>query len=166
MPILAAMLAMQAVPDAGAPTPSCRAAQLRLSIDDRAGDFNGMSHSGTQLSIRNVGSDCTLAALPKVTFRDRRGRALAAVRRAPPGMHPGPVMIPVRIGGGHRATIDLRWVSGPVYPHSRSIRAAGVGVQVGAGVLRAPLRAVLYGAGDPILFDQTLARAAEGMAAG
>ncbi len=146
--------------------PACRVAQLRLAVDGRNGDFNGMSHSGTQLSIRNLGPDCAVTALPKVTFRDRRGRALSVTRRKPPGMHPGPVMTPVRIGGGHRATIDLRWVSGPVYPHSRSVRAASVGVQVGAGVLRAPLKAVLYGGGDPILFDQTPARAAEGMAAG
>ena len=162
MPILALLLA-GAVP----PAPDCRAAQLRLSIDRAGGDFNGMSHSGMALSIRNVGHDCMLPALPKVVFQDARGRPLPAIRRAPLGMHPGPVMVPVRLAGGHRAEFTLRWVSGDVFSPGRSVRARGITVQVGTGALRVSLDATLYGeAGKPVNFDQTPARAMEGMAAG
>lgn len=138
-----------------APVPSCRAAQLRLTADGRAGDFNGMSHSGVEVSIRNAGLDCVVQALPALTFLDARGRPLPAARHAPPGMHPGPVMVPVRIAHGARAITDLRWVSGPVFDHSRALRAASVIVRVGPGVLRVPLSAVLYGPADaPAYFDQ------------
>jgi hypothetical protein len=147
--------------------PPCRPAHLRLSFDGRDGDFNGMSHAGTALTIRNVGPDCTLPALPVVTFRDARGRTLPASRRAPVGMHPGPVMLPVRLGGGHSAVAEMRWVSGPVFAQNRSVRAASVSVRIGGATLRAPLKAVLYGeAGKAVAFDQTPLRAAEGLAGG
>jgi hypothetical protein len=160
MPIPALLLAAQPVFFA------CRPSQLRLSLSRRDGDFNGMSHSGTELSIRNLGPDCTLPALPTIGFRDARGRTLQALRRVPVGMHPGPVMVPVRLAAGHRATANLRWVSGPVYPHSRSIRAATITVRFNGSTLRAPIAAVLYGeAGKPVLFNQTPLRSMEGMAA-
>lgn len=166
MPVLA--LLMAAAPVAGAALPACRPAQLRLSTDDRGGDFNGMSHSGIELSLRNLGRACRLPALPRVTMLDRRGRALAA-RRDPPvvGMHPGPAMLPVRLGAGRRATIDLRWVSGAVFDGNRSVNAAMVAVRIGAGLVRAPLGARLYGpARGGVTFEQTPARVAEGMPAG
>ena len=70
-------------------------------------------------------------------------------------MHPGPVMVPLALGRGHRATTDLRWVSGPVYPNNRRVRVSFVTVRIGAGELRAPLKAVIYGpAGRPVPFQQ------------
>ncbi|CAN5256266.1 hypothetical protein BH09PSE3_BH09PSE3_12080 [soil metagenome] len=77
MPIPALLLAAQPVVFASRPS------QLRLSLSGRDGDFNGMSHSGTALSIRNLGPDCTLRALPTIGFRDARGRTLQALRGAP-----------------------------------------------------------------------------------
>ncbi|WP_260853879.1 DUF4232 domain-containing protein [Paraburkholderia sp. BCC1886] len=162
------LLGSQSISFAAAPVapPVCRASQLRLSLDGRDGEFNGMSHSGVELSIRNVGPDCRLSALPTIQFRDAKGRVLAAARRPPAGMHPGPVMVPVRLGGGHRGVIDLRWVSGPVFPGSRSVRAATVVIRIGTGTLRAPLAAELYGAtGQPVAFEQQPLHAVEGMAA-
>jgi len=166
MPLIALMIAAQAL--AGAPAaPACRPAQLRLSLDGKDGAFNGMSHAGTELSIRNTGRDCTLPALPTIEFRDSRGRVLPATRSAPVGMHPGPVMLPLRLGGGHRATTDLRWVAGPVFSHNRSARAASIVVKIGTGTMRVPTTAVLYGeTGKSIGFEQSPLHAAEGMAAG
>lgn len=113
-----------------------------------------------------LGPDCTLPALPTIGFRDARGRTLQALRRSPVGIHPGPGMMPVRLAAGHRATAELRWVSGPVYPHSRSIRAATITVMFSGVTLRTPIKAVLYGeAGKSVQFDQTPLRAMEGMAA-
>lgn len=144
-----------------AATPACGAANLHLSVDGRDGDFNGMSHGGTALSIRNRGPDCTLPAAPQLRFYDAAGRRLpvrfnqaASSRRAP-----------VSIAGGHRAEIEIRWVAGPVYPHSRKLQAAGISLRIGAALLRAPLDAVVYGAvGQSIVIQQTPPRAMEGMA--
>jgi hypothetical protein len=163
MPILAMLL----LTTPSTPLPSCRADRLRVTLDARDGEFNGMSHSGTELSIRNTGQDCMLVALPTVQLRDARNHIVSAVRRAPRGMHPGPVMVPVRLAAGHRAAAEIRWVAGPVFPHSRSVRAARISVKVGAGMLTAPLTATLYGAvGQPVTFEQTPLHAIEGMAEG
>ncbi|WP_428332051.1 DUF4232 domain-containing protein [Novosphingobium sp.] len=162
MPVLAMLLL--AAP-AGA-LPPCRAEQLAVSLDGRDGEFNGMSHSGTELSIRNTGPDCTLVALPVVQLRDARNRVVPAIRQAPRGMHPGPVMVPVRLAAGHRAATEIRWVAGPVFPHSRRVRATRITVKIGTGKLSAPLTATLYGnAGQPATFEQTPMHAMEGMAA-
>ena len=163
MPILAMLLLAAPV----LPLPHCRVDQLRMSLDGRDGDFNGMSHSGTELSIRNIGPDCIVAALPTVQFRDARNRIVRAVRQVPRGMHPGPAMMPVRLAAGHRAAAEIRWIAGSVFPRSRSVRAARISVKIGAGTLSAPLAATLYGAvGQPAIFEQTPLRAIEGMAAG
>ena len=163
MPILAMLLLAGLSP----PLPPCRLDQLRVSLDGRNGNFNGMSHSGTELSIRNIGTDCMIAALPKVQLRDARNRILPALRQVPRGMHPGPVIMPIRLAAGHRAAAEIRWIAGPVFPRSRSVRAVRISVKIGAGTLKAPLAATLYGAvGKPVTFEQTPLRAMEGMAAG
>lgn len=165
MPILALLLL--AAPSPPPPLRACRSDQLRLSLDDHAGEFNSMSHSGTELSIRNIGPDCLLDALPKVQLRDARNRGLSAVRQAPRGMHPGPVMVPVRLAAGHRAATQIRWIAGPVFPRSQSIRASKIAVMIGAATLSAPLQATLYGpAGQAATFEQIPFHAVEGMAQG
>jgi hypothetical protein len=42
--------------------PRCSVDQLHVLLDRRGGDFNVMSHSGTELSIRNTGPHCLLVA--------------------------------------------------------------------------------------------------------
>lgn len=163
MPVLPLLLLATPLP----PVPPCRVSQLKLTLDRRDGDFDGMSHSGTELSIRNSGSDCTIAALPTIQLRDARNRVLSVMRQPPRGMHPGPVMLPVRVAAGHRVAMEIRWVSGPVFGHNRSMRSAKVTVKVGSRTLAAPLMATLYGeAGKPATFEQSPLRAVEGMAAG
>lgn len=167
MSLFALILASPLALGAARPAPPCRMAQLRLSLDGRHGDFNGMSHSGTEISIRNMGPDCMLPALPRIEFRDARGRTLPVERKASRGIDRGPVIAAVRVHGRHRAATALRWVSGPVYPRSRAVRTATVTVRLGTAALRAPLVAVLYGpAGKPITFDQAPLRAMEGVAGG
>lgn len=125
-----------------------------------------MSHSGVELSIRNLGPDCTLPALPKVVLLARTGRTLPA-RRSPMGTHPGPAMATVILPAGHRAASDLRWVSGAVFDHNRSVRSRFVTVRLGGRALRAPLKAALYGRmGRIVTFDQTPLRVMEGMPEG
>lgn len=136
--------------------PPCTAAQIRVSTDGRDGDFDGMSHGGTLLVLRNVGARaCSVPGLPTVHFLDPRGRALPASRKAPIGMRPGPVVLPVTIAPGGRATTGLRWVSGPVFDHSRSIAASVIAVTIGGRQVRATASERLFGeAGRPVGFDQ------------
>lgn len=167
MLVLPMLLAIQALPSGSAVLPACRSGQLRLALDARGGEFNGMSHSGIELSVRNLGSDCVLAALPPNQLRDAHNRVVPALRQAPVGMHPGPVMVPVRLAGGHRAAAELHWVSGPVYPKSISIRAARLSVRIDRSGLTAPFKAILYGeAGKTISFSQTPFEATDVVAAG
>lgn len=162
MPLLALLMAAAPV---GAALPACRPAQLRLSAENADGRFDGMSHSGTELSLRNLGGACLLPALPLVSMLNVRGRLLPAVREREAGRQRGPAM--VRLGAGRRAAIELRWVSGAVFDRNRSVEAATVSVRIGAGAIRAPLGATLYGpAGAPVGFEQRPARVAEGMPAG
>ena len=147
--------------------PLCVARQLSLSVDSKDGQFGGMQKSGTELSIRNNGADCVLPALPRIEFLDARGHTLPVSRAVPIGMHPGPVMIPVHLGGGHRAATDLNWISGPVYAQNRKLRASYVRVHFGTAALRARLTAVIdTQPGTPGTFNQPPLRAMEGMAAG
>ena len=103
----------------------CRAAALRLSLGGEEGDFNGMSHSGTLVVLRNRGgATCVLPALPRIVMLDRRGRPLPIARAVPPGMHPEPVVSPVTVRPGTAVSTPLRWVSGPVFDRSRCYRPA------------------------------------------
>ena len=138
--------------------PACSPAQLRASTGGDAGEFNGMSHSGTYLTLRNTGRRaCGVPGLPAVTFRDRAGRVLPATRRAPVGMHPGPAVVPVTIPAGGTVRTGLRWVSGPVYDRNRCADAARVSAGVGGRQVSTPIRAHLCGeAGQPIGFEQAV----------
>lgn len=163
MPIIAILLLTVSSPL----SPPCQAGQLRLSLDARDGDLNGTSHSGTEISVGNMGLDCTLAALPQVQLRDAQNRIAPAVRQAPHGMHPGPVMVPLRLATGHRAAAEIRWIASPVFPRSRGVLIARLTLNIGIGTISAPLTAQLFGAvGQPVTFEQTPLRAVEGMAAG
>lgn len=159
MPIIAALFAAQAEPHA----PPCTARHLRLSVQPRTGVADFAPRSAVLLSIRNFGPDCTVPALPVVVLRDGRGRLLPAKRRPPLGMHPGPVMLPVFIGGGHRATIELGWTTG----RRATVRAERVTVRFAGQTLTAPagLRMPSVPAGS-FGFDQAPVHAEEGMAAG
>ena len=112
--------------------PSCR--QVSLSLDGEGGAFDGMSHGGALLVVRNTGPDCRLPGLPALAFFDARGRALPIARRAPAGLHPGPAVPPLGVASGAEATAPLRWVSGPVYPHSRCLTPARLVLTLAPGV--------------------------------
>ena len=141
---------------AAATVPACTGRELALSTNPRDGDFNGMSHSGTYLVLRNTSRHaCQVPGLPSVALRDAAGRALPLARRAPVGMHPGPVIRPVIIPAGGRVATGLRWVSGPVYDRNRKFDVRTATVSIAGRSLRTPLRATIYAqAGQPASFDQ------------
>ena len=143
--LLSALLPSHAVPP-------CSVAQLRLTADDHDGNYNGMSHSGTELLIRNIGPACMLAANPTLDMRDARGRVVA---RGEPSQPRG---TPLRLGNGRPGSIELRWVSNGVFAHNRHVDARFIVMRIGSRILRAPIDATLYSeAGDGFGFEQTAA---------
>ncbi|MGV3346700.1 DUF4232 domain-containing protein [Enterobacteriaceae bacterium LUAb1] len=100
----------------------CQASQLKVFLDDGNGEFDGMSHSGVHLNLRNISRQtCTLSALPDLTFADQQYRSLQAERRSQPGMHPGPVLLPISLAPGQRVQASLRWVSSNVYDNGKCL---------------------------------------------
>lgn len=140
------LMLLQAAASSSGPVPRCSADRIALSVDGARGDFNGMSHSGTLVMLRNRGhTPCAIAALPAITMLDRQGRALPAARQAPVGMHPGPVAAALTIAPGAIASTPLRWISGDVFDRGRCLEAARIAVTVDGKRLRAPLVAHLCG---------------------
>lgn len=124
--------------------PSCKEGQLSIALDDEGGNFNGMSHSGTLLVLRNLGPDvCSVAARPEVHFEDSAQQPLpitvGASETTKRAMHPGPVLLPVAVPVGAELTSELRWVSGQVYDDGKCVSPAFLTVKTSAETLRIKL---------------------------
>lgn len=152
IPIFA--LALAATP----PTPiipPCKTEQLSLGFDGENGAFDGMSHSGALLVVRNLGPQaCRLPGLPQLGFRDAAGHALPIARQAPRGMHPGPVILPISLPVGAEATTPLRWVSGEVYSPSRCYSPTSASLAIGAASLTTSFQSRICGPAKGASFEQ------------
>jgi hypothetical protein len=128
------------VPGMAQPAPAfCSAPDLSLALDDEAGEFAGVSQSGTLLVLRNIGPNaCQVAARPTLIFEDDHQRPLPISLRTPPGMHPGPVLLPVILSRDAEATGKMHWVSGEVFDANNCVTPAVLAVQIGQGMLRTP----------------------------
>lgn len=130
--------------------------QLSLTVDGENGSFNGMSHSGTLLVLRNLGPEaCTVTGSPQIFFTDAAGATLPITRAVPRGMHPGPVVLPETILPEAELTSRLRWVSGEVYPHSQCFTPATLVVVIGGRKLTTPLAARICGPANKVTYDMT-----------
>lgn len=162
MPIILAALAVQA---ASASTPPCKAVQLRLETGPREGIADFAPRTGLLLNILNSGPDCAIAALPPIGFRDGRGRALPISRRSPPGMHPGPALLPIELHRGHHVAIEVSWTPCPASRGEPCARAGRLTVLIGSGLLETRVdSAVVGGPNGEFRFDQPPARVVEGVA--
>ncbi len=152
---LTATAALSQTPQA----PTCRADQLSLSTDGSNGDFNGMSHSGTLVLIRNLSSQaCAIQPIAQVTMVDSAGKDLPAKGVLPGArfLHPGPVVLPIVLPAGAIATATLQWVSGPVFDNNACISPSQLRVDFGSAALNAPFSGTLCGdAAKGITFNQT-----------
>ena len=125
---------------------ACTAAQLSLSFDSENGSFDGMSQSGTLLVLRNIGSEtCTVPGRPTLEFEDSSQARLPISLQSTPGMHPGPVILPVAVPAGAEVTGGLHWVSGEVFDSSKCYSPAFVAITLGTDTLRAPIAGQLCG---------------------
>ena len=136
--------------------PACRAGNMSLKLDDRNGEFDGMSQSGTMLVVRNTGhATCKLDVLPEVMFADAGHHHLSAERRIPRGMHPGPVLLPVQLRAGKEAVSRLHWVASDVFDGGRCVRPASLSLRLEEKSLQVPFgRMMCAPAGSDAFFDQ------------
>ena len=160
--LIAAMLssAPQSPPVAlVAALPECKG-QLSIGLDHEGGAFNGMSQSGVLLVVRNVGpAACKAPGLPALTFQDAEGHSLDIQRKAPVGMHPGPVVLPVGLAAGAEATAALHWVSGDVFDAHHCLTPATVAVAAGGAPSTLAWSGQLCGpAATVITYDQPVLR--------
>ena len=139
--------------------PACQTSQMSVATDAENGSFNGMSHGGTLVVLRNLGpAACSLPQLLKITILDKNGHDLQVKATYPGGrgMHPGPVLLPLTIAAGAEATATLRWVSGPVFDHSVCVTAARMSVEMGDTKLQAAIAGTMCGNGpDEIHMEQS-----------
>lgn len=132
---------------APAPPGRCQASQLSLTLDDGNGRFNGMSHSGTSLVLRNTGTAaCTLPTMLQPGFTDADGQALALAAQASTGTQAetAPTML---LATGARAGSDMRWVSGNVYDHGHCVSPVAISLNVDGQALRSRFAGHLCGPG-------------------
>jgi Protein of unknown function (DUF4232) len=133
---------------------SCSASQLSLGLDQEGGYFDGMSHSGTLLVLRNLGpQDCSVSARPNLAFEDTQHHPLHLSLQPAADMHPGsPVVIPV----GAEVTGQMRWVSGDVYDGHNCVSPAYVTIPIGTGSPSVQFNGTLCGpAGPPPTYTMT-----------
>jgi membrane-bound inhibitor of C-type lysozyme len=155
LPLLALTACSQPLPSTR-PAPgtamACAPSQLELRLAND-GRFNGMSHSGTLLIVRNTGATaCPLAALPTVKFADRQRQTLAIV--ASPSE--AGVLAPLALPPKSTATSEMRWVSGNVYAGGHCESPATIAVAAGPASVAAPFEGQLCGAaGKPPTYVMT-----------
>ena len=126
--------------------PTCPAAQLSLALDDENGYFNGMSHSGTLIVLRNLGpSVCTVPARPILGFENASHHPLPISIEISRGMHPGPVILPVAIPVAAEVTSQMRWVSSDAFGANNSVSPVFITLTVGGDILRMKFTGQLFG---------------------
>ena len=129
--------------------PACTADQLLISTDLENGNFNGMSHGGTLIILRNNGTQvCRILPLAQASLLDTDGKPLGPFSTTPPhafGMHPGPVVLPVALAVNAELTATLFWVDGPVFSDNLCLKPAVLLLQLGELTLKTPLTGQLCG---------------------
>src|SRR5665213_3595878 len=134
----------------------CTGDQLSLAVDGENGNFDGMSHSGTLLVLRNLGTAaCTVAGFPQLLFTDAANTTLPIARAVPRGMHPGPVILPATILPQAELTSRLTWVSGEVYTPSQCFSPTALTVVIGDQKLTTPLTAHICGPANKVTYNMT-----------
>ena len=127
-----------AAPDASAAHRSpaaCTPAQLAVQLDASDGRFNGMSHSGTALRLRNIGTlACRLPTQPLLTFTDTSRQALNITTQPTPGAQPASTPT-ITLAPGATISSDLRWVSGDVYNRGHCASPAFIALAIAGHAL-------------------------------
>ena len=145
------------------PAVSCSAGELTLSFDGRDGEFTGMSHDGAWLVLRNIGKQpCTVPRRPELRFTDELEEPVKLQLSVPPGMHPGPVLVPITLRPGEAASGTMRWVVGDVYDGGHCVAPVNASLVVEGGKVTAPFTTRVCGpAGATPQYEQAFLRLGE-----
>jgi len=96
------------------------------------------------LVVRNTGETaCFLPPLPAITLHDAGHRPLKAGRRVPPGMFPGPVLLPVTLQPDGAAAVRLRWSASGGAGDRRCISPDFIMLHFPGGAVSAPFHGVM-----------------------
>jgi membrane-bound inhibitor of C-type lysozyme len=129
---------LSAAPDATPtrkPLAACTPAQLAFQLDSGDGRFNGMSHSGTALMVRNIDTlACSVPAQPLPGFANSSRQALNITARPTPGVQPASTST-ITLAPGATISSDLRWVSGDVYDGGGCVSPAFITLAIGKHTL-------------------------------
>ncbi|GAA3750801.1 DUF4232 domain-containing protein [Terriglobus aquaticus] len=126
---------------------ACTARDVVLKPGDSNADFNGMSHSGTYLTLTNKSRNaCSIPGLPQLTFLDANGPVKADADLAGAKfMHPGPVVLPIVLQPKQSVTTSARWVSGSVFQDNLCYKLTGVTLALREGSAHTPLAGQMCG---------------------
>ena len=155
MGMLSLLFAVGVINPAQVAPPLC-ASQISVGLDTEDGAFDGMSHSGALLVVRNIGPQaCRIMARPSLRFEDDSGRALPIVGAPPSELRAGAVVPPVAIASGADATAPRRWVSSDAYGAGNCVSPARLVLGQGPSRRAVKFSSTLCGpAGKPITFEQ------------
>ena len=137
-----------ASPSPAAAADTCRASQLTLGLDSGDGQFNGMSHSGTMLVLRNTGTvACTIPALPQPALTNAGNRPLDITAQAPAATPSTPAPSTIQLMPGASAESEMRWVSGDVHEDGHCESPALIQLAIGREKVSTAFNGHLCGAG-------------------
>ena len=128
------------------PPPPCSGGSIAASLDEEGGAFNGMSHSGTRLVVRNTGAvACRFPVRVALVFKDSKGAGLPIVAGEMRPVQPGVIQIQepgalssnltMTLSPGQTVSSTLRWISGDVYGQGQGhcLRPRTIELRLGPG---------------------------------
>ncbi|MEO9080108.1 MAG: DUF4232 domain-containing protein [Rhodanobacter sp.] len=135
---------------------TCEPSHLAFSLHDGDGRFNGMSHSGTTLVLRNTGTKtCRVPSMPQPGFTNADGQPLEITAQPPADLNAGSTP-PLVLAYGTSVNSDLRWVSSNVYDNGYCQSPAFIMLALGEQTVTSPFMGHLCGPGGrPITYTLT-----------
>ncbi len=108
--------------------PACTRDQFSLGMDDENGNFDGMSHSGTLLVLRNLGSNaCRISTTPQIALYGKSGLLNVKFTLVRAGASKAASVI---VAAGAELTSNLRWASGDVFDPGYCVQATSMRVTI------------------------------------
>jgi Protein of unknown function (DUF4232) len=154
------------------PPPPCAGTSVTVSLDDEGGAFNGMSHSGTRLTVRNTGTvACRFPVRVALVFKDAKEAWLPIIAGEIKPVRPGTIQIQepgaltsnltMTLSPGQTVSSTLRWVAADVYGQGqgRCLRPRTIELRLGPGAIDAidlPFKSTVCGErGKMIMVDRS-----------
>ena len=132
---------------------ACRANQLEAYLDNKDGEFDGMSQRGALLVLINISKTvCQVPALPTLIFKTKENKKLNVERRILKGMHPGPVLLPIILKSNEKAKMKIHWVSNDAYDEHNCVTPNNITLVLKGDTLNLPFGYQLCAPSDSVQF--------------